>query len=117
MPMGTFYRQRSPKLRSSSPRFLTTDKGELSATSPRLARGGTTWTDARDRRFRSACREPMSSSGRRARSLPLYALFLNFTDDWEHVGCELIGCRLGRGRAARLRLGESRIAEPHPHPL
>jgi hypothetical protein len=43
---------------------LETDKGELSATSPRLARGGTTWTDARDRRFRSACREPMSSAVR-----------------------------------------------------
>jgi hypothetical protein len=27
---------------------LETDKGELSATSPRLARGGTTWTGARD---------------------------------------------------------------------
>ena len=29
--MGTFYRQRSPKLRSSSPRFLTTDKANYRA--------------------------------------------------------------------------------------
>jgi hypothetical protein len=33
-----------------------------------------------------------------------HSLFLNFTDDREHVGCKLIGGRLGRGRAARLSL-------------
>jgi hypothetical protein len=33
-----------------------------------------------------------------------HSLFLNFSDDREHIGRELIGCRLGRGRAARLRL-------------